>query len=179
MPTNLIKKYPELLEIFHLDEYSRTKSLRAVFNRDIENNPNLKFKSKQVYPIKTDGEIDMARQFKHLTCEEVEEVGADGRKFPVRVFEKDRSQRLHWVKTHIDEAIKDKIEVFSVIERDERKRKDVTKTYIYNKKEKYILVLEPLREINAYFLLTAYYLNKPFADKMMEKKMKKRLSELV
>jgi len=179
MPTNLLKKYPELLEILHLNEYERIKSLRAIFDRDIQNNPDFKFRIKQIFPIKTDGEIDMSRQFKHLTCEEIFEEDETGRMIPKRVFEKDRSQRLHWIKVHVNETYPPKIEVFSIIERDEKKRKDVTRTYIYDKKEKYIIVLEPLRECTAYFLLTAYYLNKPYAEKQMKKKLKKKLVEVL
>jgi hypothetical protein len=86
---------------------------------------------------------------------------------------------LHWIKVHVNETYPPKIEVFSIIERDEKKRKDVTRTYIYDKKEKYIIVLEPLRECTAYFMLTAYYLNKPYAEKQMKKKLKKKLAEVV
>jgi len=179
MPTNLIKKYPELLEILHLDVHSRTKSLRGVFDHSIQNNPDFKFKTKQIFPIKTDGEIDMARQFKHLTCEEILEEDETGKKIPKRIFEKDRSLRLHWIKFHIDITAPLKIEVFSIIERDEKKRKDVTRTYIYDKKEKYVIVLEPLRECTAYFMLTAYYLNRQYAEKQMQNKLKKKLAEVV
>ena len=36
MPTNLIKSYPQLLELGHLNEYQRTQSLLNIFKRDIE-----------------------------------------------------------------------------------------------------------------------------------------------
>lgn len=50
MPFNLLKKYPELLEILHLNEHQRKKSLMGVYKRDIEDNPNFKFREKQIYP---------------------------------------------------------------------------------------------------------------------------------
>ena len=138
MPFNLLKKYPELLEILHLNEYQRKESLMRIYKRDIEDNPDFKFKGKQIYPIKSDGEADMGRQFMHLTCEETQETDENGNLLPPkRIFEKDRSQRLHWINHHIQELSPENIEVFSVTERDQRKRCDVTKTYIYDKKEKY------------------------------------------
>ena len=147
MPFNLLKKYPELLEILHLNEYQRKESLMRIYKRDIEDNPNFKFREKQIYPIKSDGKADMGRQFTHLTCEEVQEEDENGNLLPAkRVFEKDRSQRLHWINHHIQELSSENIDIFSVTERDQRKRCDVTKTYIYDKKEKYVIVLECQRK---------------------------------
>lgn len=67
---NIIKKYPELLELAYLSEREREHDLHAIFKRDIEDNCQFSFRGWRIYPIKTDGEIDMARLFKHLTCEE-------------------------------------------------------------------------------------------------------------
>ncbi len=112
----------------------------------------------------------------HLTCKEVEEDEVKH-----RVFDIHRSRRLHWIKPHIDETIGEAaIEVFSVIERDQKNRKDITRTYIYNKPQKYVVVLEPqVRSGNAYYLLTAYYLDEDYGEKQMKKKMKKRLQEVL
>ena len=55
MPFNLLKKYPELLEILHLEEKERKASLYRVYRRDIEDNETFKFREKRVYPIKSDG----------------------------------------------------------------------------------------------------------------------------
>ena len=52
-----------------------------------------------------------------------------------------------------------------------------TKTYVYDKKEKYVIVLECQRK-SSYYLLTAYYLNKEYAEKGIKKKMKKRLPNI-
>ena len=57
-------------------------------------------------------------------------------------------------------------------------RQDITKTYIYDTKEKYVIVLE-CHHKGGYFLLTAYYLNRPYAEKGLKKKMKKRLEEVI
>lgn len=179
MPTNLLKEYPELLEILHLPADKRKESLLKIFKRDIEDNEDFKFRGVQIYPIKTDGEIDMAREFMHLTTEEVEDIDENGQKqAKKRVFDMHRSQRLHWINHHIHERIPENIEIFSVIERDTNKRQDITKTYIYDTKEKYVIVLERHRK-GGYFLLTAYYLNRPYAEKGMKKKMKKRLKEVI
>ena len=131
---NIIKKYPELLELAYLSEREREHDLHAIFKRDIEDNCQFSFRGWRIYPIKTDGEIDMARLFKHLTCEEI-------------MVENE--------------------------ERDGKKRK-VKKTYIYDKVEKYVIVLEQQRS-NGFYLLTAYHLNKEYGLKALEKKMKKRL----
>ena len=163
MPFNLLKKYPELLEILHMNEHQRKESLMIIYKRDIEDNPNFKFREKQIYPTKSDGVADMGRQFTHLTCEEAKETDENGNLLPAkRVFKKDRSQN---------------IEVFSVTERDQKKRCDITKTYVYDKKEKYVIVLECQRK-SSYYLLTAYYLNKEYAEKGIKKKMKKRLPNI-
>ena len=64
--------------------------------------------------------------------------------------------------------------VFIEESRDSKKRK-VTKTYIYDQVEEYVIVLEHQRS-NAFYLLTAYHLNKSYGKKEIEKKMQKALS---
>jgi len=76
----------------------------------------------------------MQSLFRHLTTEEVEEVGGNGRTFKKREFEMYRSRRLHWIRTHIDEKVKESIEIFSTEER--AKGKTVYRTYVYNVKMK-------------------------------------------
>lgn len=72
------------------------------------------------------------------------------------------------------------VSVFSVVERDREKRKDVFRTYIYNTVQKYVIVMEPqVRSGKAYYLLTAYYLDEDYGEKMMKKKMKKRRQEVL
>lgn len=92
--------------------------------------------------LKTDGEADMGREFMHLTTERVEEQDGDGNIIKKNVFEPERSKRIHWINHHIHEKTPANIVVFSVVERDQEKRRDVTKTYIYDKVEKYIVVLD-------------------------------------
>ena len=83
MPFNLLKKYPELLEILHLEEKERKASLYRVYRRDIEDNETFKFREKRVYPIKSDGEIDMQREFMHLTTtDDKEEKSLRARPLP-------------------------------------------------------------------------------------------------
>jgi hypothetical protein len=178
MSLNKLKKYPELLEILHLSPKERNISLRNIFNRDIEENENFSFRAKRIYPVKSDGIADMDRQFIHLTCEEVVEEDENGERYAKRVFDKDRSMRLHWILYHVEERLPDKITIFSVEERDAKERKKVIKTYIYDRKEKYIIVLHPQRAGNAYFLLSAYYLNRSYGVKEIEKKLKKRLPDI-
>ena len=59
MPFNLLKKYPELLEILHMNEHQRKESLMRIYKRDIEDNPNFKFREKQIYPTRSDVVADI------------------------------------------------------------------------------------------------------------------------
>lgn len=179
MAINQSKNYPQLLEILHLSKYWRKISLRKIFDRDITFNDAFLFQTKQIRPIKADGEIDLSNVFNHLITEDDFVESENGSTYKRRIFEKDRSERLHWIKPHVDETIKDTVHVFSVIERDKRKRKNITRTYIYNVDQKYVVVLEPQNSEIDYFLLSAYHLNKKYAIKQMKKKMKKCLPQVL
>ncbi|MFA5299729.1 MAG: hypothetical protein WC389_16210 [Lutibacter sp.] len=174
MPTNLLKKYPQLLEINHLNEYQRTQSLSGVFKRDFEENPNLNFQTKKIRPIQGE-EPAMVILFKHLTCEEIQEEDEDGKKYPKRVFETCRSQRLHWIKYHLEEKKKDNVFVFSTEERDQKKRRDIIRTYIFDSEQKYVIVLDPQRSLRDYYFVTAYFLNKEYGEKKIIRLMKNKL----
>ena len=50
---------------------------------------------KRIYPIKSNGIIDMDREFMHLTTEEIEEVNEQGGIVTHRVYESFRSERLY------------------------------------------------------------------------------------
>lgn len=178
MPFNLLKRYPDLLELAHLSNSERLESLRRIFDRDIANNDGFSYEGRKIYPIKTDGEEDMNREFRHLITESVMDEESNR---SVRVYDAHRAERLHWIKPHIERAISDSvIEVFSVVERDVAHRQDIVRTYIYNKTRKYVIVLEPqCRNGNTYYLLTAYYLNRDYGEKAIKKKMKKRLEEIL
>ncbi|MBN1599043.1 MAG: hypothetical protein JW894_12180 [Bacteroidales bacterium] len=173
---NILKKYPELLELAYLSVVERTKSLKSIFERDIENDPNLNFRKKKIYPIKGE-EPAMQLLFNHLTREEVEEEDESGRKVKRRVFDMHRSQRLHWVKYHIEENKKDKMEIFSTEER--VKGKTVFRTYIFDLAEKYVIVLEPQRTKKDYYLLTAFYLYKKHGETQIKNKLKNKLGEIL
>ena len=181
MPLNLLKKYPQLLDLSSLNEKQRKISLRGIFDRDITNNEHFSFKGKKIYPIKTDGEIDMDREFSHLTTELIEDVdNKTGKIVKRRVYDSYRSERLHWIKTHVDcEVCDSEIVVFSVKERDQKKRSDIIRTYIYNKTRKYVIVFEPqMRNGHSYYLLTAYYLNKVYGEKQIKKKLKVKMDSV-
>ena len=168
MPFNLLVKYNSLLSIEGMTVPQRKKSLKGVFDRDIRNNSDFSFRKKKINPTTADGEDSMERLFKHLTT-----VITD-KKNRRRDFENSRSIRLHWIKYHLEELKKENIYVFSV-EEPEGKR-----TYIYDKEEEYIIVLEPLRMKPEYFLLSAYHLEgKDKARNKMMKKYGRRLQELL
>jgi hypothetical protein len=160
MPLNLLKKYNELLDISSMNVFQREKSLKGVFNRDITDNPSFIFQAKQINPTPADGQDSMERLFTHLTTVKVPDDGTRKREFCEK-----RSVRLHWLKYHLDQNKKDNMFVFSVDE------PDGVRTYIYDKDEFYVIVLEPMRKKNEYYLLTAYYLEgkDKARDKMMRK----------
>jgi hypothetical protein len=167
MPLNLLKKYNQLLDLEAMAPSEKNNSLMGIFNRDIVNNSNFHFKSKPIKPTPQDGEIKMSTLFTHLTTE------IEDKKERNRIFDIHRAKRLHWLKFHIEEQKKDNMLVFSVNE------PEGIRTYVYDKEEKYVIVLEPLRKQNEYYLLTAYYLRgKDIARDKFEKKYKRKLEEV-
>ncbi len=168
MPLNLLKRYNDLLDIGGLSTYQCKVSLRGVFDRDIINNKSFKFRNKQITPTPKDGEISMETLYSHLTTKVID------KKTRQRTFDIHRSQRLHWVKHHINEKKPDNMLCFSV------KEPEGVRTYIYDKEEKYVIVFEPKYENTIYYLLTAYHLRgKDDKRNKIMRKYKRRLIELV
>ena len=168
MPFNQTKIYNELLDLIALNDRQRIRSLRLIFERDFMSSTPM-FKKKYIYPTpQNNGEIPMDTLFRHLTTEMTDK---STRK---REFELDRSRRLHWVRYHLDNKKKDNMLLFSVRE------PEGIRTYFYDIDEKYVIVLEPLRDGRSYYLLTAYYVKGKDAqrDKMM-KKYKRRLNDVI
>lgn len=161
MPFNLLKKYNELLDIVAMNEFQRRESLRGIFDRDITNNINFSFREKRIYPTPAEGQDATDRLFGHLT------TTITDKKIKKREFDIKRSMRLHWIRHHIEERKRDNVLIFSV------KEPDGTRTYIYDIDERYVIVLEPMRDLrrNEYALLTAYY--EEGRDKERSKIMKK------
>lgn len=168
MPLNQLKRYNALLDITGMSPYNRDNSLRGVFDRDIANNANFKFRSKQITPTPKDGQITMDTLFAHLTRVIVD------KKTRAREYDVHRSQRLHWVKYHITGKKADNMLCFSV------KEPEGVRTYIYDKDEKYVIVLEPKHNNTIYYLLTAYHLRGKDAQRnKILKKYKRRLTEIL
>ena len=168
MPLNILKKYNDLLELSAYTESQRKKSLYGIFDRDIVNNALFRFDGKKINPTPQDGEIKMSTLFTHLTT-----VITD-KKENKREFDMHRSVRLHWIKYHIEQKKKDNMLIFSV------KEPNGNRTYIYDKDEKYVVVLEPLRNIDEYYLLTAYHLQGKDAKKnKFLRKYRRRLDKLL
>jgi hypothetical protein len=156
MPFNLVKAYNQLLEVAHMLPTEREASLLRIFRRDIEDNSSFLFRGKRINPIK--GElIPMQTLFRHLTTEIVNKETRS------RGFEIQRSIRLHWIKYHVDELKNEGVLVFSVQDT------DGVRTYIFDVDERYVIVLEPYRNGQEYYLLTAYYLEERNAKKIKNK----------
>lgn len=168
MTLNLLKKYNTLLELVGMNPKDREKSLRGVFNRDILYNESFKFRNKQLNPTPKEGEVSMEILFSHLTTQITD------MRTRKREFEINRSMRLHWVKHHVDERKKDNMLVYSV------KEPEGNRTYIYDINEKYVIVLEPLRKMEEYYLLSAFYVEGKDAKRNKYiKKYDRRLPELL
>lgn len=168
MPFNLLKTYNQLLEIKHLTEKQRTESLMAIFNRDIANNTGFKFNSKLIRPIAIEGREPLEILFTHITTT-ITDTNSRKREFDIY-----RSERLHWIKYHIEKGESDKVYIFSAED------KDGIRTYIYDEVEHYVIVLNPkvnTKNEHYYYFLTAYHLRGKDKFKIM-KKYKRKLNEL-
>lgn len=166
MPLNLLKKYNSLLDISGLNVPNRKISLLKIFDRDITDNASFKLRGKLITPTPKDGEIKMSTLFTHLTTHIVDE------KTRRREYDLHRSMRLHWLKHHVDNN--GKVLCFTV------KEPQGHRTYIYDRTEKYVIVLEPKHNNTIYYLLTAYHLRGRDGkrDKMM-RKYKRRIEEIL
>lgn len=143
MPLNLTKVYNSLLDMLYPNFQANLASFRSVFNKDIANSAELKFRTKLVRPTTShNGEDAMDRLFRHLTTVETD------KKTKKREFESARSVRLHWIRHHLDEKKKDNVIVFSI--------ENENRTYIVDKDERYVVILEPLRKLDEFYLITAY-----------------------
>ncbi len=168
MTLNLLKKYNQLLELEAFNEQQRKEYLLGIFNRDIKDNQNFSFRYKSIHPTPIDGEIKMEMLFTHLTTVIVD------KETKKREFDIHRSVRLHWIRYHIEEKKKDNMLVLSV------KEPKGMRTYIYDKDEKYVIILEPKRNLSEYYLLTAYYLRGRDAKRnKILKKYRRRLKEVL
>jgi len=168
MPFNLLKTYNHLLDFGGYNEHQRKKSLMGVFNRDFTDNPNLKFRRKQITPTPADGIIQMETLFTHLTTVITDKATRH------REFELHRSLRLHWIKFHLDERKADNMLIFSVNE------PEGNRTYIYDKDEKYVIVLEPLRDGRGYYLLSAFHvMGKDAQRDKFARKYRRKLDEVL
>lgn len=110
--------------------------------------------------------------FTHLTCKSEEVKVSGGGSYKRRIFDHLRSERLHWIAHHVTERSPQSIQIFTLQERDQKKREDVTKTYIYDQAQEYVIILEHQRQ-RGYYLLTAFHVTEPSVQKQLKKKMLK------
>lgn len=169
MPFNLFKKYNQLLEFIGYNDRQRKNSLHGVFNRDFIDAGQIKFNNKAITPTPIDGVISMETLFTHLTTVITDKVTRK------REYDNHRAVRLHWVKFHLDANKKENMLLFSV------KEPGGFRTYLYDKDEKYVIVLEPLRNKEEYYLLSAYHLTgkDEKRNKILAKYKKRRLNEVL
>lgn len=180
MPFNQIKKYDEFLELNHLSSKDRDNDLREIFNRDISENNYFLFRKKIIRPLKKEDKIDVESLFTHLTHQTSKERDKKGALVKSRnVFDIERSKRLHWILPHIKEKITlDDVKIFSAEVKARKKR--LIRTFIYNEKKNYVIILEPQRSKKDYYFITAYYLEKKYGGpKTIKKAYKRRLNEVL
>ena len=170
MPLNLIKKYPDLLELDRFNKRNREASLKRIFKRDFEDVVN-SFRDKIIRPIPSQSQQDkMEILYKHLTTKKIY-----GRNDNKRAYDRDRAIRLHWVRPHVLQNIPDELTIFSVQEKVQGSY--AVRTYIYNRSEQYVIILEPFRNTDDYYLITAYYLETRNKRKI-ENKLKRKLTKV-
>lgn len=168
MMFNQNKMYPELLDIISYSPNARMEVLRKIYERDIQENDKFKFRGVQIFPVKSDGKDEMDRSFRHLTTREFEKYDEEGKYIGKgREFDMDRSRRLHWVLFHVLESKPDVIDIFTIVKRDQKKRRDVKRIYIFDEYQKYVIIMER-QGSNRLFLLTAYYLNEEYGFNEMK-----------
>ena len=158
MPTNLIKVYDALLELLYPNERANIQSIKAVFTRDFCADQPASLRTVPIHPSPAEGEDKVERLFRHLTTVITDE------KTRKREFESDRSIRLHWIRYHLEEKKAD-LSIFKV--------EDENRIYVLNKDKRYVVVLEPLRNVRAYYLLTAYRLQESNYRKILRKEQKR------
>ena len=160
---NKLKQYNSLLELDGMGVRERRESLNGIFQRDfIDTTPS--FRAKTVRPTPKEGKEVMDVLLHHLTtCTESKDESS-------REYDRDRAIRIHWVCHHIYERSADKLDVFSVRE------KKAIRTYLWDKTERYVVILEP-KDDNTYYLITAYYLSGGNWFKI-ESKSRRRLPEV-
>ena len=165
MPLNLLKKYNNLLELDGMSEPDRNKSLQGIFRRDFIDN-HVFFRKNTVIPTPKEGKDTMDVLFDHLTKRDYEKDNH-------REYDRMRAVRLHWVRHHILEGTPKAIDVFSVID------KKGIRTYIFDRNESYVVVLEPRVKdgIKHYYLITAYHSQGKDLFKL-ESKAKRRLPDI-
>lgn len=160
MPTNLLKTYNQVLELLYRSDYENITSIKNVFYRDFNIDKPLIFNAKPIQPTPADGEDKIERLFNHLTRKELDS------KTKKREFDSERAIRIHWIKHHFLNCTALN-HIISFIVEDEKR------VYLLDKTQKYVIILEPLRQIDAYYLLSAYKLLPSNYQKIM-KKLEKR-----
>ena len=156
MATNLLKQYNQLLELLYSNHYDNVNSIKNVFYRDFNVNKPLIFNNKNILPTPADGEDKIERLFNHLTRKEVDFITKK------REFDSERAIRIHWIKYHL-------INISKLNTLISFKIADENRVYVLDKKEKYVVILEPLRQQDAYYLLSAYRLLPSNYQKIMKK----------
>ncbi len=158
MATNLIRNYNQLLELIYRSQAENVQSIRNVFLRDF--GAPMQFNNCLIQPTQADGQDTMDRLFNHLTRVVVDE------KTNKREFESERAIRIHWIR-HLFRNYQGLNHILTFQVTDEKR------VYLLDRNERYVIILEPLRNGNAYYLLSAYRLLDSNFRKIMKKYQKR------
>jgi hypothetical protein len=156
MPLNLLKEYNKVLDLYHSTERQNLSSLKGVFNREFIEKDSLKLNNIPIHPTTSeDGEDKMEVLFRHLTTVITDEATRK------REFEGERSIRIHWIRFLLENNPSDNLLLFNIMSE--------KRVYCLDKSERYVIILEPLRNTKGFYLLTAYRLEPSNYRNLMNK----------
>ncbi|MBK8927546.1 MAG: hypothetical protein IPM74_17005 [Crocinitomicaceae bacterium] len=162
-PFNLNKKFGDELDINSMSHSDLIASLTRIFVRDMVNFPCKEFNGRLM--VYRRDPLDTERALDHLIKNKEE----GKREF----IDYKRASRLHWIKTFLEKGLTSKkYLVFS-----HQKPGETIRTYIYHRKMKHVVILEPNIEKNEYYLITSY---RVYGDGItaMERQYQNRLPDL-
>ena len=164
--------YHDFLDFRQLSFFYIHSVLKIIFERDIKNNIDFKFRTKDIKPQDIDPTLEQNydRLHKHLTTRD-----NGGELSFERNFDEERSKRLHWIKFHIEENKKDGMLIFSYRDR------VGNRTYIYDITQRYVIILEPFRKQseNIYYFITAFYCDFDSKVRTINGKYRNRLPDIL
>lgn len=159
MPPLNLNKAPlkEELDYGYMRTNDAIESLKGVFKRDFIDNPCIEFMGKPIIYVREGN--DETKVFKHVIMNE---------EYKKREFIDDkRAKRLHWVKTLLEKSQKSQGTKYWIFSHNHDKHG--LKTYIYHRKLRHLVILEPNSDATGYFFTTAFQVTGTGIDDLRDK----------